>query len=211
MAAAIERALEAAPILREFRSRRAGNLSGGQQRLLEIQRALITDPELLLVDEPTVGLDPKITSVIYDHLRRLCSEEGRTILMVDQNVIAGTAVADYIYVLELGANDGLRGLDPAATYVNLDAIIARFVEEGLAVLIAGMLAPPNLGREYGVEFNAAYPRLAEKYNLALYPFFLDGVALQPELNQPDGIHPNAEGARIVAENVWRALEPLLRR
>ncbi len=71
VAAAIERALEAAPILREFRSRRAGDLSGGQQRLLEIQRALITDPKLLLVDEPTVGLDPQMTSVIYDHLRRL--------------------------------------------------------------------------------------------------------------------------------------------
>jgi len=104
VAAAIERALEAAPILREFRSRRAGDLSGGQQRLLEIQRALVTDPQLLLIDEPTVGLDPKITSEIYDHLRRLCTEDGRTILMVDQNVLAGTAVADYIYVLELGAN-----------------------------------------------------------------------------------------------------------
>jgi branched-chain amino acid transport system ATP-binding protein len=104
VAAAIERALEAAPILREFRSRRAGDLSGGQQRLLEIQRALITDPKLLLIDEPTVGLDPQMTSVIYDHLRRLTAEEGRTILMVDQNVMAGTEVADYIYVLELGAN-----------------------------------------------------------------------------------------------------------
>lgn len=104
VADAMERALEAAPFLREFQVRRAGDLSGGQQRLLEIQRALITDPKLLLVDEPTVGLDPKITSVIYDHLRRLCTEEGRTILMVDQNVMAGTAVADYIYVVELGAN-----------------------------------------------------------------------------------------------------------
>lgn len=104
VAEGIERALKAAPILREFRSRRAGDLSGGQQRLLEIQRALITDPKLLLVDEPTVGLDPQMTSVIYDHLRRLTAEEGRTILMVDQNVMAGTEVADYIYVLELGAN-----------------------------------------------------------------------------------------------------------
>jgi ABC-type branched-subunit amino acid transport system ATPase component len=104
VAEAMDRALEAAPFLREFQGRRAGDLSGGQQRLLEIQRALITDPQLLLVDEPTVGLDPKITSEIYDHLRRLCTEEGRTILMVDQNVMAGTAVADYIYVLELGAN-----------------------------------------------------------------------------------------------------------
>jgi len=101
---AVERALVAAPILREFAARRAGELSGGQQRVLEIQRALITDPQLLLVDEPTVGLDPMMSSIIYDHLRRLTAEEGRTILMVDQNVIAGTDVADYIYVLELGAN-----------------------------------------------------------------------------------------------------------
>ena len=104
VAESIERALMAAPILREFRNRRAGDLSGGQQRLLEIQRALITDPKLLLVDEPTVGLDPQMTSVIYDHLRRLTAEEGRTILMVDQNIMMGTEVADYIYVLELGAN-----------------------------------------------------------------------------------------------------------
>jgi len=101
---AIESAFEAAPFLREFQARRAGDLSGGQQRLLEIQRALITNPKLLLIDEPTVGLDPKITSAIYERLRKLCTEENRTILMVDQNVMAGTAVADYIYVLELGAN-----------------------------------------------------------------------------------------------------------
>lgn len=104
VASAVARALEAAPILAQFRHRRAGELSGGQQRLLEIQRALLTDPALLLVDEPTVGLDPKMAATIYDHLRRLASEDGRTILMVDQNVIAGTAVADYIYVLELGTN-----------------------------------------------------------------------------------------------------------
>jgi len=101
---AIDAAGQRAPILREFMNRRAGDLSGGQQRLLEIVRALMTDPKLLLIDEPTVGLDPKMTAVIYDHLRRLCTDEGRTILMVDQNVIAGTDVADYIYVVELGAN-----------------------------------------------------------------------------------------------------------
>lgn len=104
VAVAIERAFDEAPILGEFRGRRANELSGGQQRLLEIERSLLTDPELLLIDEPTVGLDPRMTGIIYEHLRALCSERGRTLLMVDQNVIAGTAVADYIYVLELGAN-----------------------------------------------------------------------------------------------------------
>lgn len=104
VADAVARAFEQAPILREFQDRRAGDMSGGQQRLLEIERALLTDPKLLLVDEPTVGLDPKMSATIYGHLRRLCAEEGRTILMVDQNVMAGIGVADYVYVLELGAN-----------------------------------------------------------------------------------------------------------
>ncbi|SFP96903.1 ABC transporter ATP-binding protein [Tranquillimonas alkanivorans] len=101
---AVERVFERAPYLREFRSKRAGLMSGGQQRLMQLELALMSDPELLLIDEPTVGLDPKRAGQIYDHLRRLVTEERRTILMVDQNVIAGTDVADYIYVLELGAN-----------------------------------------------------------------------------------------------------------
>ncbi|MDF1709622.1 MAG: ATP-binding cassette domain-containing protein [Paracoccaceae bacterium] len=101
---AVERTFERAPYLREFRNRRAGLMSGGQQRLMQLELALMSDPDLLLIDEPTVGLDPKRAGQIYTHLRRLVSEEERTILMVDQNVIAGTDVADYIYVLELGAN-----------------------------------------------------------------------------------------------------------
>jgi branched-chain amino acid transport system ATP-binding protein len=96
--------MEEAPILAQFGSRRAGELSGGQQRLLEIERALLIDPKLLLVDEPTVGLDPKMADLIYAHLRKLCAEQQRTILMVDQNIIAGLEIADYVYVVELGAN-----------------------------------------------------------------------------------------------------------
>ncbi|MEO3429901.1 ATP-binding cassette domain-containing protein [Pelagibius sp. CAU 1746] len=99
-----ERIYDRAPYLKEFRSRRAGLMSGGQQRLMQLELALMSDPQLLLIDEPTVGLDPKRAHTIYTHLRALVSEEGKTILMVDQNVIAGTDVADYIYVLELGQN-----------------------------------------------------------------------------------------------------------
>ena len=113
-------------------------------------------------------------------------------------------------ILELGANDGLRGLDPAATYANLDALLAKLKDAGLPVLLTGMLAPPNLGREYGDAFNAVYPRLAEKHDVPLYPFFLDGVAAERALNQGDGIHPNAAGvAEIVARikpHVVRLLE-----
>lgn len=113
-------------------------------------------------------------------------------------------------ILELGANDGLRGLDPEATYANLDAMLAKLKDAGLPVLLTGMLAPPNLGREYGEAFNTVYPRLAEKHDVPLYPFFLDGVAAERALNQGDGIHPNAAGvAEIVARikpHVVRLLE-----
>lgn len=102
--AAIERVYDRAPYLKDFAGRRAGLMSGGQQRLMQLELALMSDPDLILVDEPTVGLDPKRAQTIYRHLRSLVQDEGRTILMVDQNVIAGVDVADYVYVLELGAN-----------------------------------------------------------------------------------------------------------
>lgn len=101
---AIDACMERAPYLKEFRDKPAGLLSGGQQRLMEIERTLMSGPDLILIDEPTVGLDPKRAASIYRRLRSLVREEKKTILMVDQNVIAGTDVADYIYVLELGTN-----------------------------------------------------------------------------------------------------------
>ena len=104
-------------------------------------------------------------------------------------------------IVELGANDGLRGIDPASTYGNLDAILAELKRRGIPVLLAGMYAPPNLGREYGEAFNAIYPRLAQRHGVVLYPFFLEGVAVEPALNQPDGIHPNAEGVAVIVERI----------
>jgi len=104
-------------------------------------------------------------------------------------------------IVELGANDALRGLDPAATEANLDAILTRLKQRGLPVLLAGMLAPPNLGEDYGKRFNGLYPRLAERHKVALYPFFLDGVALQAALNQGDGLHPNARGVAAIVDRI----------
>jgi branched-chain amino acid transport system ATP-binding protein len=100
---AIARVIDETPLFARFVTRPAGPLSGGQQRLLEIERALLPDPALLLVDEPTVGLDPKTAALIYRRLRQLSAEQGRTVLMVDQNVLAGTEIADHVYVIELGA------------------------------------------------------------------------------------------------------------
>lgn len=114
-----------------------------------------------------------------------------------------------ILVVELGANDGLRGLPVAAMKANLDTIIRRAKERGVTVLLTGMEAPPNYGQAYTVEFRAAFRELAQAHGVAFVPFFLDGVAGSPELNIADGIHPNPEGARIVEQTIWRALAPLL--
>lgn len=104
-------------------------------------------------------------------------------------------------LVELGANDGLRGLDPAATYDNLDAILARFEDAGVPVLLAGMKAPRNMGADYAEAFDAIYPKLAAEHDVLFYPFFLEGVALDPALNQSDGIHPNAKGVREIVERI----------
>ncbi len=114
-----------------------------------------------------------------------------------------------VLIVELGANDGLRGLDPAATEANLEAILETAKERGVAVLLTGMMAPPNLGRDYAAEFNAVFPRLAEKHGVALYPFFLEGVAAIPELNQRDGIHPTAAGIEVIVERILPHVKALI--
>jgi acyl-CoA thioesterase-1 len=106
-----------------------------------------------------------------------------------------------LVLVELGANDGLRGLDPATTFANLDVILRRLRRAGIKVLLAGMQAPPNLGREYGYQFAHVYPALAQRHGVALYPFFLDGVATDPALNQADGIHPNPAGVQVIAARI----------
>jgi acyl-CoA thioesterase-1 len=106
-----------------------------------------------------------------------------------------------LVIVELGANDGLRGLDPEATRRNLDEIIKRIRASGIDVLLAGMRAPPNLGTEYGTAFSKLYGELATQYGLAYYPFFLEGVAADPALNQEDGIHPTAEGVAVIVKNI----------
>jgi len=106
-----------------------------------------------------------------------------------------------LVIVELGANDGLRALDPAKTFDNLDAILARLKAEGVAVLLTGMQAPPNLGAEYGAAFNSVFTRLAARYDVVFYPFFLDGVAAVPALNQADGIHPNAAGVDQIVDRI----------
>ncbi|UCH76094.1 MAG: arylesterase [Rhodospirillales bacterium] len=116
-----------------------------------------------------------------------------------------------LVIVALGANDGLRGLEPATTRGNLDAIITRIRATGADVVLAGMRAPPNLGAAYGEAFAALYADLAAKHGIAYYPFFLEGVAANPSLNQDDGIHPTAEGIAIIVENMLPVVNDALTR
>ena len=123
----------------------------------------------------------------------------------------GWALADKLThaIVELGANDALRGIDPKTTRRNLDAIVSRLQEAGVKVMLAGMYAPPNWGREYEADFRSIYPDLAKKYGIGLYPFFLDGVAARRELNQADGIHPNEKGVAVIVERILPSVRRLL--
>lgn len=114
-------------------------------------------------------------------------------------------------IVELGGNDGLRGIPTEDTRRNLDAILSTLAERDIPVLFAGMLAPPNMGREYGEDFRAVFQNLAAEYDVIFYPFFLDGVAGDLSLNQPDGIHPNRAGVDIIVERILPYVEELVAR
>ena len=111
-------------------------------------------------------------------------------------------------ILELGANDALRGVDPKLARSSLEAMLERLKARHIPVLLAGMLAPRNLGPDYGAAFDAIYPDLAGKFGAILYPFFLDGVAADPKLNQRDGLHPTAAGVDVIVAKILPAVEQL---
>ena len=112
-------------------------------------------------------------------------------------------------IVELGANDALRGIDPAVTRAALADIVAKLKVRGIAVMLCGMVAPPNYGADFAARFNSIYPDLAKSYGVPLYPFFLEGVAANPNLNQADGMHPTAEGIDIIVKNILPAVEAFL--
>ena len=114
----------------------------------------------------------------------------------------GTATAPpNAVILALGANDGLRAVDPALTEANLRKIVVRLKQDGIPVLMAGMVAPPNLGRDFGTRYAGAFAAVAKDTGILFYPFFLDGVAAERGLNQPDGIHPNPKGVGVIVERI----------
>jgi len=124
---------------------------------------------------------------------------------LDWSVPEGTEAV----ILELGANDALRGLDPRVARSALSDILTRLKARKIAVLLCGMVAPPNYGADYAARFNAIYPELAKSFGVPLYPFFLEGVAADAKLNQPDGLHPTAQGVDAIVKNILPSVEAFL--
>jgi acyl-CoA thioesterase I len=161
--------------------------------------------------------DAAFPAVLETALRRA----GRDVTVVNAGVSGDTATAGLerldwaigdeadAIIIALGANDMLRGIDPAATEKALDQILTRVKERGIRPLLAGMLASPGMGADYEKRFQAIFPRLAERHDAPLYPFFLDGVAQNPALNQQDGIHPNRAGVNEMVRRILPAVEKLL--
>lgn len=167
-----------------------------------------------------LGLDP--AQAFPARLEAALKARGHDIVIANAGVSGDTSSAgaerlDWSLVpeidgviVELGANDALRGIDPEATEKALDGILAELKKRQLPVLFVGMLAPRNLGSDYGTKFDAIFPRLAQKYGVLFYPFFLDGVAAEPGFNQPDGLHPNSKGVDMIVSRILPITEDLLK-
>lgn len=176
---------------------------------------------LFLGDSLTAGYGLDEGQSFPSMLERRFSEEGRDIRVLNAGVSGSTSASGLsrlqwyarsnpdLVVLSLGANDGLRGLGVDEMKANLAEIIETAQASDIQVVLTGMLVPPNMGPEYSEAFAAAFPELAAQYDVPLLPFLLEGVAAVPELNQSDGIHPNLEGTRRVAEHVYDFLLPLI--
>jgi acyl-CoA thioesterase I len=176
--------------------------------------ALARTPEVLVLGDSLssgFGLPPEAS--FPARLEAKLKDEGIATRVVNAGVsgdttAGGLARLDWtlagkpdLVILELGANDALRGIDPATVRANLDKMIAKIQASGAKLLLAGMRAPPNWGADYQKTFDRIYSELAQAHHVPLYPFFLDGVAMDPQLNQPDGLHPNERGVAAVVDHI----------
>ena len=172
-------------------------------------------------DSLTAGLGLPADQTFPARLQKTLESKGIKVDMVNAGVSGDTTAGgrdrlDWsipegteAVILELGANDAMRGTDPGVTRAALSDILTRLQARKIAVLLCGMVAPPNYGADYAVRFNAIYPELAKEFGVPLYPFFLDGVAAETKLNQKDGIHPTVEGVDLIVKNMLPTVEAFL--
>jgi acyl-CoA thioesterase-1 len=176
---------------------------------------------VVLGDSLTAGLGLPVEDTFPVKLTNALKAKGVAVTIANAGVSGDTAsgglgrldwsvpVGTDAVIIELGANDALRGLDPALTRTALESILRKLADRRIAVLLTGMRAPPNLGAEYGRDFDAVYPALASTHAVVFYPFFLDGVAGDPKLNQGDGLHPNAAGIDAIVARMLPLVEELV--
>lgn len=177
---------------------------------------------VVLGDSLSAGLGLPAQQAFPQKLQKALQAKGIEVEMVNAGVSGDTSsggrdrldwsVPDGTdgVIVELGANDALRGIDPTVTRAALTEIVQRLKGRKIAVMLCGMLAPPNYGADYAARFNSIYPDIAKTYDVPLYPFFLEGVAADAKLNQADGIHPTAAGVDIIVGNVMPTVEAFLR-
>jgi acyl-CoA thioesterase I len=173
---------------------------------------------VVLGDSLSAGLGLSASAAFPQRLQKALKSKGIEVDMVNAGVSGDTSsggrdrldwsvpAGTEAVIVELGANDALRGLDPSVTRAALSDIVTRLKARGVAVLLCGMLAPPNYGSDYAARFDAIYPELAKSLAVPLYPFFLEGVATDARLNQADGMHPTAEGVDVIVKNILPAVE-----
>jgi len=173
---------------------------------------------LILGDSLAAGYGLIAAEAFPVQLEKALQQLGHNVLVINAGVSGDTSagglarlewsLADTpdLVIVELGGNDALRGLPPEVTFANLDTILERLKAAGVHIVLAGMKAPKNLGEDFTAAFDKIYPQLASKHNVSFYPFFLEGVALDPELNQADGIHPNAAGVGVIVERILPVVE-----
>jgi acyl-CoA thioesterase-1 len=173
---------------------------------------------VVLGDSLSAGLGLAAGSAFPARLQKALKDKGMDVDMVNAGVSGDTASGgrdrlDWsvpegteAVIVELGANDALRGINPKITREALSDIVRRLKARGVAVMLCGMLAPPNYGGDYAARFDAIYPDLAKSFGVPLYPFFLDGVAANAKLNQADGLHPTAEGVDVIVKNILPTVE-----
>ena len=176
---------------------------------------------VVLGDSLSAGLGLSASAAFPARLQKALGNKGIKVDMINAGVSGDTSSGgrdrlDWsipegteAVILELGANDALRGTDPAVTRAALTDILTRLKARKIAVLLCGMLAPPNYGSEYAARFNAIYPELSKSFGVPLYPFFLEGVAADAKLNQADGLHPTAEGIDVIVKNILPIVEAFL--
>ena len=176
---------------------------------------------VVLGDSLSAGLGLQASAAFPERLQKALQAKGIAVDMINAGVSGDTSsggrdrldwsVPDGTdaVILELGANDALRGLEPKVTREALSDILTRLKARKIAVLLCGMVAPPNYGSDYATRFNAIYPDLAKSLGVPLYPFFLEGVAADAKLNQADGLHPTAEGVDVIVKNILPSVEAFL--